>query len=496
MLATRRCWLLAFSVTLAGCVRVGFAPIGDSPAVDGASDRARDTVVPDRRTDGPTLDSAPGPGDAPLEAVTPVLTPLAVDDGRLWISEGSALRLYTYRSATGTFSPEPEVPTPSGKVLWISYLILPSAELVALKVLNANNPSLELWHSAGGPWKMLASDSVGNPATRDFHLRKEEKSGVAMLVFGTGGAQPRYRRIVGNVVAASASLPVNDGAGQGPDLSTGAVLWVELVSRPGTNELALLFADQNAVRVTMRWTGTEWDTASGVVLETALKRNPVTNIVSNRVFDGAYQNSGALLVAWGREATNGAQWRLKAPSQNWTNAVTLHAVAGVPHAVDLSAEPGSDRVAACLLDLGDGVERLGLASWDGGAWVGKEYDSQIRDLNGTAVGRAPGAVAWRGASKQAVAVYADDTSGVIDAFSWTTGDWKAMADALVADKGLTDSVVLRSLSTKDRLLLAIADDKQQLHVASYEGSNWAVEPKLSTALASSTSVPFALELKP
>lgn len=428
------------------------------------------------------------------DGVGPALTPLAVDDGRLWIAEaGGPLRLLTFQAKSASFSAETLVPAVGGEVRWIAYRILASGEeLCAFKVKTASGHVLELWRGTGKSWQKLATDATGDPDKRDFQLVEEALSGAALLAFGSGGAQPSYRRIAGGVASPAATIPVT--------ASSGEVLWVELAARPASNELSLLFADDKADLVALRWDGASWDAAGATVLETELKRNPVTKTVSNRVFDGAYESSGALVVAWGRDGVSGMHWRRRPAGGAWTSTAKVDAPSsGTPHAVDLAAEPGGDRIAGGFFDLGDGTERLGLGTWDGKTkWDGaKEYDGQTRDVNDTATGDFPGAVAWRGASKQAIVVYADNDSGKIDYGTWTKDDWVIEKDEPVAGKGLTESVELRSLAASDTLLLVVSDDTGKLHAATFDGKTWSAQPApLSTQLApAATTVPFALELR-
>lgn len=478
-----------------------FDPSGLRPRAReaGAGDRVADLLGvaergPDADRGSPELavpDRGPQEGKAP-DSSGPALTPLATDDGRLWIVESGGLRLLTFRAKTASFTAETLVPAVGGEVRWIAYRILASGEeLCAFKVKTASGHVLELWRSTGGPWQKLATDATGDPDKRDFQLAEEPLSGAALLVFGTGNAQPSYRRISGGVASVAAAIPIT--------VSTGEALWVELAARPASNELTLLFADDQADLVAVRWSGTSWDAAGATVLETELKRNPKTQTVSNRVFDGAYESSGALLVAWGRDGASGMHWRRRPAGGAWSSTAKVDAPgSGTPHAVDLAAEPGGDRVAGGFFDLGDGTERLGLGTWDGTKWEGaKEYDSQTRDVNDTATGDTPGAVAWRGASKQAVVVYGDGDTGKIDHGSWTKGDWVIEKDEQVTGKGLTESVELKSLATSDALLLVVSDDTGKLHAATFNGTAWSVQPApLSTLLPpAATTVPFALDLR-
>ena len=224
---------------------------------------------------------------------------------------------------------------------------------------------------------------------------------------------PVYRTLVGGTWSAETALPLNDGGGPNPDPNSGVVFWVELTSRPGTDEVALAYVDANADLVTIVWDGGQWLTATAQMQDATIKTNPISGQVSNRAFDIAYESSsGRLMVAWARDGVYGFWYTTKAAgATTYATAAQVAAAPnnGVPHFIDLAAEPGTNRIACGAFDMGDGTERLGLSTWDGSAWVNAaEYDSHIRDVNDTATGDFQGCVAWVGTSGVAVCVYSDD----------------------------------------------------------------------------------------
>ena len=256
---------------------------------------------------------------------------------------------------------------------------------------------------------------------------------------------------------------------------------------------------------TMReWDGSQWQTATASALETSVKRNPVTNLVSNRAFDLAYESrSGRLMVAWARHGSSGFRYSRKEPgATSWSAAAVVGSApsSGVPHFVDLAAEPDGNRIAAGLFDLGDGTERLGLATWDGSAWADAgEYDSQIRDVNDTATGDFAGAVGWVGRSGVAVCIYGDDQTDTLDWARWTSaGGWSVQTDFAMTGKGYTESAVIAPFLATDRLMAAVSDSNGDLFVLTYDGATWTVTnggTALETSLSSIVSCPMHLAIQ-
>jgi hypothetical protein len=210
------------------------------------------------------------------------------------------------------------------------------------------------------------------------------------------------------------------------------------------------------------------------------------------------------MVAWARATTNGFWYSTKpSGSSTWSAAAAVAAAPtnSVPHFVDLATEPGTNRIAIGTFGLGDGQERMGLATWDGAAWVNAgEYDSQVRDVNETATGDFPGAVAWAGTSGTAICVYADDQTGTLDWARWTAGGgWVVQGDFAIAGKGFTESVELHPFVSGNRVMLVLADSNSYLYSLWTNGTSWNTTnggAALSLGLSSITTKPFTFAIKP
>ncbi|MEM7306291.1 MAG: IPT/TIG domain-containing protein [Planctomycetota bacterium] len=371
----------------------------------------------------------------------------------------------------------------------------------------ASTTELDVHRWAGAEWVLEWSsadiDTV-HAKERAFDVAYEEDSGDALVVYSDGTATPVYRVFSQGLWTAEVALPLNDGAGPNPDVNTGAVRWMELIAGPDGSEITLLYADENADLIGVAWDGAAWDSSTAFALETDLRTNPVSGEVSNRCFDAAYERaSGDLVVAWAVNGVSGFMFTVRpAGSSGWgTPQLDANAPAGgIPQFVDLASQPSTDRVAGVFLDLGDGIERLGLATWNGTGWVHSgEYDSQITDVNDTATGDFPGAVAWVGTSGVAICVFADDATGTLDWASWTaiTG-WVVQADVPIATKGTTESVLLEHLAGQNKVVAVLSDDLGQLFAATYDGLSWVVSGgglPLATDLFVDDSMPFSLDAK-
>ena len=423
----------------------------------------------------------------------------------LGVSGERRLALRTFDASDSLLTSALFTPPTSETVRWVRGVLSPlanSEELVAVLGETGAQAELELLRWTGDTWlaDWTASGIVAADAGRaGFDLAYEAASGQALVVYSDGGATPVYRTLENGAWSDEASLPLNDGGGPDPDTNAGTVQWVELTSRPGSDEVALAFADDADDLVALVWDGTQWLTATATTLETALTTNAGTGELENRAFDAAYEAStGDLVIAWGRSGANGFHWSSKAAgSTAWSVAAQVLALsADTASQVDLASDPASHRIAAVAVDVRGGIERVGAATWDGSGWVDAgELDSQIRDANDAAVGDTPGAVAWL-ADGTAVCVYTDDSSGRLDWASWSSSlGWELRTDFAVAGLGQAESVQLERAAGGASVLALLADDAGAVFALRYDGSDWVVAnggAALTSSAASTGSRPFSL----
>jgi len=452
--------------------------------------------------DGTTPDGATVNMGYHYAAATTSLPSLLANDVRLFYGEGTERqpRLRTWDDLASSWSAEGRAPAAGSTIYWTQHAVSPLRDdhgLLAVLSSTGSSTELDMLRWNGVEWSLdwtSTSITAANAQKRGFDVAFEQSSGDAMVVYSNNTNQPRYRTRVNGTWSA-------EGAVSSAPLA-GIVQWVQMASRPGSNEITLCYNDSLNDLAVLVWSGTAWTAATSSVLETNLKTNAVTGAVSNRVFDVAYEaTTGDVLVAWGRGAANGFWYSTKAAGSNTWTAAAQQAAApanGVPHFVDLATEPGGSRIACCALSL-DGQERLGLATWTGSAWVNAgEYDAQIRDVNNGATGDFPAAVAWVGSSGTAVCVYADDQTDTLDWASWTPGTgWAVQTDAAIPGKGYTESVDLQSFANVQDVMLVFSDSNADLYALTFAGTGWALAiTTLETSLSSLTSRPFGFAVKP
>jgi hypothetical protein len=500
--------VLAAACALPGCLITPNTALLDEAGV--GSDAGVDVRV-DAGPDGPAVD-LPLP-DAPTEAA-PDLGPnpdtgpgLGKGNARLLYGEtGDKLLTRTWDSKAGTWTAAKPAFTVSKAVQWTMNKVSPVAtgdEAAMVLTGDLNGIYLHALQRTGTstwsePWSH--TDVLNSYMDkRGLDLEYESISGDLLVVYTKNTLTPFYRTRSSGTWSGEKPLPLNDGTGPYPDPNDGTVLWVELVTRPGTDEISLVYADSLATLVLITWDGKQWDLSSTTQLETSLKKNPITKAVHQRVFDAAYEGkSGDLLVAWGY---NGDGFKSKVRSgfsSTWDNVKTVQLVSGKVDFVDLAGHPLTDKIAGVFLDLGEGNERLGLATWDGTDWVNdSEYDN-ARDVNDQAQGDFTGGVAWLDPNV-AVCVYADDQVAAISWYRWESlKGWTQMPYTPVLNLGYTESIQLSSVPGQNEVLALISDDKNRLWAAAYTGgTTWNVANNgqpLSTTLTTTFTMPFSFDI--
>ena len=463
-----------------------------------------DDATPVVPIDAATIDAA---GDAAtIDAAAPSTT-LAVGDIRLVFAElgNPQVQSLHWSRADGGWTQEQPTPALGGTPRWTVNKVSGDGrgvELIAALSQSAADHSLHLLRWIDDQWseEWVFTSPVLEGDKRGFDVEFEASSGDALVVYADGGHTPSYRTLVDGVWSTVKALPLNDGPGINPDPNAEEVLWIELEPRPGSDEIALAYADAGDDLVALIWDGSAWVTEATRTLETELKWNGQTGVVSNRAFDLAYESiAGDLLVAWGRRNQGDFNYAIRKPvTGQWfpTSAHVPDVINGDCHFVDLTAYPGGNQIAGAFYDLGDGTERLGLGMWSGDAWQDTgELDSQTLDVNDTATGDFPGAVGWLAATATGVAIYPDNQPGTVDWVRWDDSDgWTIQTDVAFLAKGLTESVQLEATADGEQILVVVSDSNLRLFATVYDGT-WQLSnlgAPLTTSIASVQTVPFSL----
>ncbi len=295
-----------------------------------------------------------------------------------------------------------------------------------------------------------------NSAERGFDIEFEALTGDLLLVHSGPDANPFYR-VWSNGTWSTDQEVFNLGT------APGTTLWIQLVERPGTDDIALVALDDQMRVVASIWDGSSWN--SPMLLGTE-----IVETRDYRAFDVAWEsNSGDLLVAWGfspfaeqtRYATRSAQTGLWTTGQfTSTDAIAAH--------LRMESDPASDRIVG-IFGEGTDDDDITASIWDGDAWT----DTIEFTLTGFAGSRAMQA-AWLGDSGDAIAIYRDgDLTGDLN-FAIFNNGWRVQPQVFLPGPGRILQAEIVQREGSDGVSVLLLDQQGSLYDLIYEGGKWSL----------------------
>lgn len=398
-----------------------------------------------------------------------------------------------YDASTDSWSAEALAAAGGSPHHWIVTQFDPTGpeELVATLSDSGAATSLSMMRYDGTNWTTDWSSSAitaANADKRGFDIAYEASGDQAIIVYSNNTANPVYRVWDGSSWSSEQSVfATAPGAA--------AVLWVELESAPGSDEITLAYSDAGDGLHAVVWNGTAWDETN-----TEVTLSPFVNGAGTyRAFDLAYENSGDVLVAWGNSTDVDFATRASG-STTWNAGASFALVGGNIAFVDMAVEPGGDRIAFVGVDENAGTSRLGTMTWNGSAWVNAaEIDSGFDHVVTDGTGQFWANAGWVGTSGEAVVVYSDSDTGVINWANWTaTSGWTVQSDASAPGTGLLRSVQIESFGSEDKLMAVFSDQNSDLWAATYNGAGWTVTEggsALQTDLSDAKTAAFSFSIR-
>lgn len=223
--------------------------------------------------------------------------------------------------------------------------------------------------------------------------------------------------------------------------TSGVVQYITAASRPGSNELAIAWADSNLDLSANFWTGSAWAGERSTPLETELGTLAgYTDEITTPIVDLAFESqSGNLMVAWGHDwhppgdpdinATLRRAVRTAGPSGTWGNVLGTNFVWRI-RTIRLASDPNSDAIAMTFHSNGraDGTNSNNIVRF--GYWTGSGWSAHSGAYTSSTMtpGESDLDVMWLRASNKSAIVYAFDLqSGTAGTYyivrNHTDGTW-------------------------------------------------------------------------
>ncbi|EKE15717.1 MAG: hypothetical protein ACD_11C00108G0011 [uncultured bacterium] len=242
----------------------------------------------------------------------------------------------SYRIWNGSSWSSPVViadPPTSGVPFWIELERNPLSSSNEISMFFSDS-NVDVYGMAwnGSTWGTMGTAAVWDATSavsskKAIDVAYEQNSGRAMFMWGDSVATDQYYRIWNGTTLTAATLLDIPASG-------GIANWVELVSRPNSNELMYGVLDAGADLNTRKWSGSAWDTVTQHPEHDAACEN-----ITSKNFDIVYEtysgNEAKAWLMWGDGATvSHRQWlgsgwgsitSLETTESDDTSYIKLHA---------------------------------------------------------------------------------------------------------------------------------------------------------------------------
>ncbi|MEW6682098.1 MAG: fibronectin type III domain-containing protein [Nitrospirota bacterium] len=336
--------------------------------------------------------------------------------------------------------------------------------------------TVHVWNGQTWANALAAASSTGLARpSQTVDVAFEQQSGRGVVVYATSDSTTlRYRLWDGTAWSAEAFVEDLVNGQQ----TTGRPLWVRLEARPTTNDLVLVYGDQNNAIAAAVWRGNRNQWEDSVLLTNAAASHEAP------IFDIAFERAtGRAMVVWAtgsettphyriwsRDASDVGGWQAEdvAPSLGVTTGQPIRALRAVG---DGSNGAGVTNRIVLVASTGSAAPALVAVVWDGVQW---SASTQVLTPTLRAQDGVRGFdVVSQGANGNFLAVYATtaNPNGVSRTYAMATGAWSTVETdvalpasgspalsfpawtELASSRGIND-VALSQFDTLGRVLLA------------------------------------------
>ncbi len=362
---------------------------------------------------------------------------LAKGSARLFYGESNSgsPKYRDWTNGTNTFGSQFSMVDTSDSVHHIQTAASPTRnEQIAAYTKQAffgNQLQVQRWN--GSSWTLDWQVGVGyNSSAPRFDVAYSQSNGNA-YVFYTKNGQLAYRMYNGSSWTGESTYTAVR--------TSGNLAYVKALARPGTNEIAVMWATDSNMDMSVNYfnaaTGT-WSGEPAAALSLNVSRVGNGTSINSDFADMAFESvSGDLLVCWGDEDVLDLKCATRSAgvSGTWGSVQTYTSFATSPTDMKLAPEPGTDYIAYNNAQDDDTTTRSAEAAiWDGSTWGNiTNYDTSINSVGGSNTNVSVG---WlkSGSQSRVVATYDDNLSAGIDwvMFNKNTSSWSTQSPAMPA----------------------------------------------------------------
>lgn len=351
----------------------------------------------------------------------------AAGDGRVLYGAGTNTTPYERTYVGGTLNAANPLPAATASIQQVQADGSPTVDqsLMVAQSSAANIP-IYAYHRTGASWTQdwTANTVNANAAYRGFDVEYEDISGRGIVAYTTNVASPKYRIWRPTLGTWTSELSITVAR------TTGAVRWVQLVNRKGTDEIALIYSDANSdlnVLVSTGCTDTActWAQEPAALIEGSLSY--AVAAMDLKAFDADYLADGRLLIVWSLAATPYAKSTIKTAGSGTYNAC-IFSTGGCAGAtgyaakignVSVRAEPAGGSNRAVFGGQDTAGNDLEVAAFNGTQWsvVTSDIDAAM-GAEGAAYQLVETAFVVSGAVRQGIVFYPDSIGTGLDWYTW------------------------------------------------------------------------------
>lgn len=339
---------------------------------------------------------------------------------------------------------------------WVLMHRCPSRDEIAVATVGTDK-DVRLQLVKSGAWDagtQLCSDTDSSD-TRPLAMTYENVSGDLLIAFWSkASSRIGYRSYDGATLSPQSNLTV---------LGNKTVKFIQMASKPGSDEVLMVFVNADKKLFGVIWSGSSWGTIKTLENETT-----ETDV---ECFSVAYESLlGRALVAWGKKGTTVPKYRLLDGS-TWSAELSIPSIGKEARRVCLAADPTSNQLLFASLD---GDKDLNFNIWSGSTWgTNQEINTEVVDGNGRKYD-----LAFEPGGSRALVVYQTGSDGLLRYRNWNGSSLSAQKTGPSYGTEFWGLAALPGASAQDIFVIGHQNDKK-VRASRWDGSSFSTPATLN-----------------
>lgn len=335
--------------------------------------------------------------------------------------------------------------------------------------LQDSGGTLRVYHSSDAVnWVADWTATVGDSNVARYDVAYEQNSASAIVAYRNTAANNSFTYRVWN--GSSWASAKNQATGYSPNSQVAAI---RLASRPGTDQIGMVWLSDNRAGSAGFWGGSSWS-----MFGTAI----TTNGTVYGGFSGTYppmrnadiafeSQSGAMMAGIGQNDSSHVRYVIRSSTGSWGAVTNISGLSGYGDYMRLEPSPTTDEIAfgSCMMEPSSSSYLCDFDMWSGSSWgtvstvnptgptVNGDVPADVVWLNDSATGNRATVAMYDGSSGSGIS-WAQSTNG--GQFSVQTAD--TGTPALGAHSGLISS--FHVVGSPNQAVVALSDENRNVYM--------------------------------